>query len=142
LGATALDLVDGAGDRVVATTNGIANATAAGVTLISGTAAASTAVGANENVIVVTYASFANAAAVLADIGSGGQAEITLGSAASAANLVIVWSDGTDTHITLVSATAAETNIDDDTTYQDIAILRGITASTLVTSNFAIYNLA
>ena len=147
IAATAFDLTDGAGEVIaMAGGNGIANATAAVFSLISGTAAAATGHGAGETMIVVSYANFANFGAVLADIGSGGQAEITLGSASVDTNLVIVWSDGSDTHVTLYSGSAnAGTNIDNDaaaTMYQDIIVLSNVSAGALAVADFKFYGIA
>lgn len=148
IASTAFDLVDGAGEVIaLAGGNGIANATAAVFSNISGTAAASTGHGAGESIIVVTYANFASAGAVLVDIGSGGQAEVTLASAQNDANILIIWSDGTDSFLTLYSGSAdiggANANLDDDaTSYETVATFAGVTVGALAVSNFKFYGIA
>ncbi|HVS51478.1 MAG TPA: hypothetical protein VHD62_03915 [Opitutaceae bacterium] len=101
------------------------------------------ALGATDNVVVLT-GTFANAAAAKTAIEAGGSRAITWNAAPAAnADFVLVWSDGTNTHVSTVNDanTSADTALEaGDATITDLAVLNGINtiaAGNFVASNFS-----
>jgi hypothetical protein len=78
---------------------------------------------------------------MLAAIGSGGSADITLTSAINA-SIAIIWTDGTDSYLSLASATATETNLDDDAGIITLATFAGVDLRTtqMATAQVLLYS--
>jgi len=135
-GSGGIVISDGSGD-VLATTLG----TAANVTFLSATAAGTTLLTADANLVVITHTAYASVTAMVSSIASGGDHLIGLVAGASsdaAGNLAVVWTDGTDSYVTLVSIGADNTAIDDDSYSADTLVtLNGVTAGALVAANFS-----
>jgi hypothetical protein len=118
--------------------NGTVAAGAAVVEVIAANTA--TTLGATTNVIAMTT-TYADSDALLAAIGTGA-ARLTQATILTAnSDLVIVWSDGTNSHIGLLNDSNADTAAIMATanlTYSEVATLVGITSTaTAVAANFA-----
>ena len=105
-------------------------------------ASAATTLAAGQNIIVLTGATFTNAAAAQTAIEAGGSRALTFASNTTAADdIILVWSDGTLGHISLVNiASAAATITAANATIADAATLVGVTsiaAGDFVAANFA-----
>jgi len=135
-GSAGIVISDGSGD-VLATTDG----TAASVVIFSSTAAAATAMTADANLLIITHTAFASVTAMVSAIASGGSHTVGLIAGASsnaAGNLAVVWTDGTDSYVTLVSIGTDSTAIDDDSYSADTLLtISNVTAGALVAANFA-----
>jgi hypothetical protein len=102
-------------------------------------ATAADTVAAAENIIVLSGTNYATAALAEAAIEDGGTYELTLAGANTAAdNLIVVWSDGSNTYIGSYEITSAATNplTGDLTTLAELTGVVGSTAATLVSANF------
>ena len=115
----------------------VGNGAAVGVREIS----AATALVAGNNIIVLTGATFATAALAQTAIEAGGSRALTFNSATTAADdIILVWSDGTLGHISLVNIASAATTITAaNATIADAATLVGVTsigAGDFVAGNF------
>jgi hypothetical protein len=138
LQATGLNIADGrsgiAGSGNSITTDGIS------ARFLNMSAESVTAFAAHD-VIQITYTAFSSAGAMLAAIGSGGSADITLTSAINA-SIAIIWTDGTDSYLSLASATATETNLDDDAAIITLATFAGVDlrATQMATAQVLLYS--
>ncbi len=138
LQATGLNIADGrsgiAGSGNSITTGGIS------ARFLNMSAESVTAFAAHD-VIQITYTAFSSAGAMLAAIGSGGSADITLTSAINA-SIAIIWTDGTDSYLSLASATATETNLDDDAGIITLATFAGVDlrATQMATAQVLLYS--
>jgi len=115
----------------------------AGDTMTVKDIAGNTTIAAADRVMVLTGATFANAAAVQTAIEVGGTRVLTFGSANTAGDdIIVVWSDGTNGHVSAVNITSAATTITASTsTVVDIVTLTGISsiaAADFTAANFAI----
>jgi len=122
--------------------NGNSAAVAAAATVGVRDMGAATTLVAADNIIVLTGATFANAAAVQTAIEAGGTRVLTFGSATTANDdIIVVWSDGTLGHISTVNIASGATTITaTNATVADFATLTGITsiaAGDFVAGNFA-----
>lgn len=122
--------------------NGNSAAVLAAATVGVKAATAATTLVAGDNVIVLAGATFANAAAAQTAIEVGGSRALTFGSATTANDdIILVWSDGTLGHISLVNIGSAATTITaGQSTIADAATLVGVTsigATDFVAANFA-----
>jgi len=135
-GSAGIVISNGSGD-VLATTEG----TAASVVIFSSTAAGATAMTAGANLLIITHTAFASKTAMVSAIASGGSHTVGLIAGASsdaAGNLAVVWTDGTDSYVTLVSIGSDSTAIDDDSYSADTLLtISNVTAGALVAANFA-----
>jgi hypothetical protein len=117
---------------------------AAGDTPVLVEVAGATTLGANDNIIVLTGTTYANAAAVKTAIG-GGTAKVTWAAAPTTNDsILVVWTDGSNGHVTAIkdadTAPITAAMESDDLTLTDLAILTGLTsiaAGDFVAANFA-----
>jgi len=91
--------------------------------------------------IVVMHSAYANATTLIAAIASGGAHEIGFAGAGSGGfaangNLVVVWFDGSDTQVSLVSLAAGASAVATASTVTTLATLQGVTPGALVAANF------
>ena len=120
--------------------NSAAVGAAATVGVVHATAA--TTLTAGQNIIVLAGATFATAALAQSAIEAGGTRALTFASANTAGDdIILVWSDGTLGHISLVNIASAATTITAaNATIADAATLVGVTsigATDFVAANFA-----
>lgn len=116
-------------------------AVAAGAAVVEHVGTAATTLGATTNVIVFDTA-VASSAALLTAIGTTAGTKLTEATVLTAnSDLVIVWTDGTNSHIGLISDANGDTAavmLAADLTYSEVATLSGVTSvSALTASNFA-----
>jgi len=92
------------------------------------------------SIVLVGATSFASTAAFVSAIATGGSLEIGAGTAGTGASLVVVWTDGNDSYVSLVGTTAAASGtnalIEDGSALATVAILEGITPAALAADNF------
>jgi Ca2+-binding RTX toxin-like protein len=123
--------------------DGSAAAISAGATMTVKVVSAATTLAAGDRVMVLTGATFANAAAVQTAIESGGSRALTFGSATTAGDdIIIVWSDGTLGHVSAVNISSAVTTVTAAaSTVTDLVTLTGISSiasGDFLASNFAL----
>ncbi len=132
IGGTAMGLENGSG--------GVASADKAASLLVLGST--SSAMAAGTNIVVMTSAA-ANTAAMINQVSS----QLSFGSAMASAqsnNILVVWTDGTDSYLTTVlvgltgatSTTTALSSANSVTAGYTLAVLSGVTPSALVAANF------
>jgi len=130
---TAGDLIDGNGDAIIA----------ADTVVIEEVSASNLTAEDGDNIFVLTGSVFASAALAQAAIENNGSLEMTFaGNLTANDDFIIVWSDGTDTHISsyVNNTTNAAVNPVAGGTLTEIATLVGVDASvagTLHADNFA-----
>jgi hypothetical protein len=127
-------------NTAVAAINRIANgndgAVAAGAAVVQHVGVAAAALGATTNVIVVDGA-YANIAAVLTNIGTANVVSSAAANPTDNNDYVIVWSDGTNSHVNIINDADSGNNAAmltaDLTNDGEVATLNGINAATLAT---------
>jgi len=106
-------------------------------------ASSATTMAATDNILVLTTA-YANTADMLADI-STGASKVTFGTAIAAGddhNMVVVWSDGNDSYVSLINGSASALGSMSDfsqmtgTTISTLVQLAGVSAGRLAAANF------
>lgn len=136
LSGIGLSILDGSGDQVGAGAGGSGGATAVSLLTITTNA---TAMGADNNIIVITATGFADSSAMRSAIALGGSLEVTTNTDASAGgNLVVVWGQGNDTYVSLVGVTGATGLVTSNADVDNLLILQGVTPGALVAANFDI----
>jgi hypothetical protein len=126
---------------------------ATGLAIISGSGTASTAQAAvdimvlgsggtalvGDNIVVVAGTAYASVTAMAAGLASGGANAVVLGaSAAAAGNLVVAWSDGTSSYVSLLNISNSENSfLGTAADVVTLATLSGVTPGALVAANFA-----
>lgn len=116
--------------------DGGAVAIAAGTTVKSVLVSAAKTLVADENVIVLS-GTFANAAAMEVAIESGGTRQLTSTALTAGDDLIIVWSDGTNSHVGGYNDAVGATTLGATGTYTEIVTLAGITSvDAIASANF------
>jgi len=107
------------------------------------TASGSITIASGVSVILVNATSFASTAAMVSAVATGGSLEINLaagGGGATAGSIVVVWTDGNDSYVSLLGATAGASGtnalIENGSAMVTIAQLSGVTPGALVAANF------
>jgi hypothetical protein len=140
-GTTGADQIEIAatGLGLVSQTGGIALTADAAVDLFLVTAAGVTSVMTDADNVIVLGSAFATTAGMIAAIVNGGTQEIQLSSAGTAvtgSTYTIVWSDGTDSYVSLLSVSGA-TGLNLTTGgLTTLAQITGVTPGALVAANF------
>ena len=130
---TGLLVMNGSATKTDSTTLLLTTASANGAISVAGSAAALA------HVVIITSTAFASTAAFASAIGSGGSLEIGAGTGESTAgSIVVVWTDGLDSYVTLATAAAGKSGTDAiiTGTLNTVATLTGVTPGALVAANF------
>lgn len=131
--ATGLLIMNGSATKTDSTTVLMVSATA------NGAIAVTTSAGPAAHVVLLMSTAFASTAAMASAIGSGGSLELGAGTGESTAgSIVVVWTDGTDSYVSLATAAAGKSGADAiiTGTINTVAILSGVTPGALVATNF------
>lgn len=134
LGTAILVLDAGSATKTDTTTVLLTTASANGAIAIANGSGESLA-----HVVIITSTAFASTAAFASAIGSGGSLEIGAGTGESTAGaIVVVWTDGFDSYVTLATAAAGRSGADAiiTGTLETVAVLTGVTPGGLVATNF------
>jgi len=136
LNGITLSLIDGSGDQVGAGAGGSAGATAVSfLTITTNT----TSMAADKNIVVVAATAFASTADMISAIAVGGSLAITtLADASAGGNLAVVWTDGSDSYVSIVGVTGATGLITANADVDTLAVISGVTPGALVAANFDI----
>ncbi len=130
---TGLLIMNGSATKTDATTVLLASATANGAITVT------TSAGPAAHVVLLMSTAFASTAAMASAIGSGGSLEIGAGTGESTAgSIVVVWTDGTDSYVSLATAAAGKSGADAiiTGTINTVATLSGVSPGALVATNF------
>jgi hypothetical protein len=130
---TGLMVMNGSATKTDSTTLLLTTASANGAIAVAGSA------GSVAHVVIITATSFASTAAFASAIGSGGSLEIGAGTGESTAgSIVVVWTDGFDSYVSLATAAAGKSGADAiiTGTLNTVAVLNGVTPGALVAANF------
>ena len=130
---TGLLIMNGSATKTDSTTVLLASATANGAITVS------TSAGPAAHVVLLMSTAFASTAAMASAIGSGGSLEIGAGTGESTAgSIIVVWTDGTDSYVSLATAAAGKSGADAiiTGTLNTVATLSGVTPGALVAANF------
>ncbi len=144
-------LASGGGD-VIALGTGIQGGIAVGSAIVTdastfalATASANAAIsvastGAEVNAILIQATAFASTAAMMSAISTGGSLEIGAGTGESTAgSIVVVWTDGSDSYVSLISVTAGLSGADaivDASAVSTLAVVSGVSPAAFVAANF------
>jgi len=112
-----------------------------GVQLV--TAAGSATIASGISIVLIAATAFASTAAMVSAVATGGSLEINYaagGGGATAASLVVVWSDGRDSYVSLLGTTAGASGtnaiIENGSAMVTIADISGVTPGALGAANF------
>jgi len=112
------------------------------VATVATTASGAITIGSGDSIVLINATAFGSTAAFHSAIATGGTLEINMaGASATAGNLVVVWTDGNDSYVSLVAVHAtAGTNalVSGVAGIQTLAQLSGVTPAALVAANFDI----
>ena len=107
------------------------------------TASGAITIASGVSVVLINATAFASTAAMVSAVATAGSLEIKLetgGGGATAGSLVVVWTDGSDSYVSILGATAgasgANALIENGSAMSTIAILQGVTPGALVAANF------
>ena len=132
LRATGLDVLNGTGGALVTATTAVNF-----LMVTAGTATMDT----DDNVIFIS-AAFSSAGTMLAAIADAGTREINLLSASAGAaggNLVVVWTDGSSSYVSLVDVATGAAIIATGASVETLLTLSGVSGGALVTANFSYF---
>ena len=143
LSVTALDMLNGSGDAIDASA-----AAAVDVTVITG-GTGGTSLAATDNIIVLKATAFASLAEMVSSISkTAGDHALDLVAGASsdeAGGIVVVWSDGTDSYVSLVEMANASAGILNDASANTLVTLSNLDITdagvTAIAANFAFFTL-
>lgn len=112
------------------------------VATVATTASGAITVGSGDSIVLLNATAFASTAAFHSAIATGGSLEINMaGASATAGNLVVVWTDGSDSYVSLVAVEAtagANALVSGVAGIVTLSQLAGVTPAALVAANFDI----
>ena len=114
------------------------DATTVGITLAT-TASGAITIAAGTQVVLINATAFASTARMVSAIGTGGSLEIGMSDASTAGSLVVVWTDGSGSYVSVVGVIAASgvaAIVDGASAMATLAYLQGVTPGALVAANF------
>ncbi len=139
LSVTALDMLNGSGDAIDASA-----AAAVDLAVITDSSAA-TALAVTDSIVVIKATAFASLTTLKSAIGTGGTMEITFngGSSDEAGGLTVVWTDGTNTYVSLLEVAASADAVGTAASANTLVTLSDLditdTGVTAIAANFAYF---
>jgi hypothetical protein len=123
--------------------SGLATDASTLVATVATTASGAITVGSGDSIVLINATAFGSTAAFHSAIATGGSLEINMagGGSAAAGNLVVVWTDGSDSYVSLVAVEAtagANALVSGVAGIVTLSQLAGVTPAALVAANFDI----
>jgi len=113
------------------------------VAALATTASGAITIASGVSIVLINATAFASTAAMVSAVATAGSLEINMaagGGGATAGSIVVVWTDGNDSYVSLLGATAAASGtnaiIENGSALVTIAQLAGVTPGALVAANF------
>jgi len=113
------------------------------VVALATTASGAITIGSGVSVVLVNATAFASTAAMVSALATGGSLEVNRAAGdagTTAGSIVVVWTDGSDSYVSLVGVTAGASGtnalIENGSALQTVAIITGVTPGAFVAANF------